>query len=396
MGLAYPTTGYRNRPRGRAALDGFQGPVQLPTPANDNRPPLRVPRPANDNVPPARPRVPPAVKQLGGIARRGLRFFPPGRLLDAGLEVYELYRGRAETAGGQQLEYPGWNLAGQCNSLPIHRYINTTQSLLGACLTGQTVGSAYPVSQPVPTSYTRIMLYNVYRTEFGFERGRTVATFWREAPGPAQLPRWVEAPGRLPIWRPPLKVPYPALDPFSLPIGQPVSTPKPIPYRALPYLKPNPWRSPSEQTIRMPRTVGRARPEGLGSIELYPNPGNRIRPGHALKPAPKGTKERKFRIYSIRAGSALGRSLSVVTEAKDFVDAIYDALPDKYKRRWHSPHEKAWLIYRHFLEIDVAEAIQNVIENQIEDWILGKAAQQMAKASRRRGSPFGLTVGPAI
>ena len=81
---------------------------------------------------------------------------------------------------------------------------------------------------------TTMAYYVIYHNQF-FSRAATVATSIRDSPfaprvyGATEPPPW---PAHIPAERPAL--PWPALDPMSLPINKPVLTPQPIPFHVLP------------------------------------------------------------------------------------------------------------------------------------------------------------------
>ena len=84
------------------------------------------------------------------------------------------------------------------------------------------------------------------------------------------------------------------------------------------------------------------------------------------------------------------RWLDRASEAAEVVDAFYDALPDKVKKRWKcgsasgSPlaHQagqygidqadcKLRALYHNIDEVDVTQAFKNVVKNQLEDKFIG-------------------------
>jgi hypothetical protein len=217
-------------------------------------------------------------------------------------------------------------------------------------------------------------------------------------------PEWLpEVPLSPAIWVPPaVPMVNPAVDPMALPIGKPVAVPRPLPWRAVPARRPNPYRNPREQTQRgyavpvQPR--GSEYPAAGPTLELSPHGTKQIKPEHQFAKPPSGTKERKF-ASGLRI--ALIGGVNAVTETKDAVEAIHEALPKKVqaKRNGHlDPSLQAMMgaIYDNFDELDVPQAIQNLIANQIEDAIIGRANRAtrhldatMGYGPNRPGSGFG-------
>lgn len=112
-------------------------------------------------------------------------------------------------------------------------------------------------------------------------------------------------------------------------------------------------------------------------------------------PNPKD-KERK-----LRPGPRLARIiryLGAVTEAADTVDALYDALPSRYRPRYKktkyekrnvSYNEKLEALYNHWDQVDMSQAIQNLIEENVKDRIYGEIGKAGGEVSRRLGHHYG-------
>lgn len=166
---------------------------------------------------------------------------------------------------------------------------------------------------------------------------------------------------------PPQSVPLapPMVDPMSQPVRSPVPapTPVPVPYDLIPHLGPNPSRSPSEQPQRgydsppVPDTppVPEAPPA---------QPPLRWRPDRRPK---KGEKERKLKGA---AAAAVGWALTV-TEANDFVEGMWDALPWYNRSKDADIGQKYQDLYRHWRTVDAEKGLENFVFNAIEDSIFG-------------------------
>ena len=112
---------------------------------------------------------------------------------------------------------------------------------------------------------------------------------------------------------------------------------------------------------------------------------------HRLAPPPKRNKEGK--VTSGAASSVYNvvhPVISNVGEVVEFIQAIYDALPDQYKVKYPgtnytlraaTPQQKVKAIYENFHRIDLAKVIRNFADNQLEDAIWGLVGQTNADAS---------------
>lgn len=123
---------------------------------------------------------------------------------------------------------------------------------------------------------------------------------------------------------------------------------------------------------RLTKTAGR-RPEGS-------------------KPPGKGGREKKAKA----AGAALFGLLDAMSEFGDIVDAIYEALPEKTKKRNPCKRNefiidtagqygisnadcKLGVLYRNWHKLDPALALRYLVANQIEDKVIGKFARALPR-----------------
>jgi len=210
------------------------------------------------------------------------------------------------------------------------------------------------------------------------------AETWQRADG------WDQpAHGNDPLWWPapvPTPVAPPMLDPLSNPVPGtypgPAPTPQSAPYPAIPGIRPNPWRSPVEQPH-----VGNG-PIASPDPAVSPTPGPVVPPVEPPphRPPPR-TKERKL---TVRQAAVLGWALSV-TEANDFVDAVWDALPDQDKtgggKKDPRITDKYKDVYRHWQDIPLEQAVENVVLNAIEDAIFGEV-QRAIQAGMLKDKPY--------
>jgi hypothetical protein len=86
--------------------------------------------------------------------------------------------------------------------------------------------------------------------------------------------------------------------------------------------------------------------------------------------------------------------INSATEVLDFVDTLYNAIPEGLidpatACAVHDYKCKFGLIYEHFESIDVAEAIEQFLNNQVEDMIYGILGKKLGKITGQ----FGITTG---
>ena len=187
---------------------------------------------------------------------------------------------------------------------------------------------------------------------------------------------------------------------------------------------PQPVISPSPRMRPHAHTPSRAR-GAVGSVS-YVNPTTRpdgrpvdrfepwappvdvpapvVTPGHRPQPPRPREKERKTKVQ--RAVARAANVAFEATETLDLIDSLWDALPENIRRSWpktgvagptayrpgaryHSPQDKLRAIYRHMDVLDVPAAIRNIIENHIEDAIIGRLNRGSDRARRRAGGTAG-------
>jgi len=111
---------------------------------------------------------------------------------------------------------------------------------------------------------------------------------------------------------------------------------------------------------------------------------------HVRMPPPRGTKEVKVKVLSTALKLA-GR----FTEGTEAVDVLYRALPDAYKPRYKDTRyrvkhptllQKMEAVYKHLDKVDIPDAVQGLIVNEIQDRFIGKAARQLKAVGRPYGA----------
>lgn len=125
-------------------------------------------------------------------------------------------------------------------------------------------------------------------------------------------------------------------------------------------------------------------------------------PTHRQARPPSGTKERKLRLRD----SVLGPLLGKISESDDFITDLFDSLPAEIRRRVYRERymrgdysrlrlpDKLAVLYRHWDDVDVGEAVRNVIESQLQDLVIGKVSKRFAKAWVDAFEQLGLTAPP--
>lgn len=198
---------------------------------------------------------------------------------------------------------------------------------------------------------------------------------------------------------------FPQLDPDTNPIGHPAPQPARLPYRMLPEVKPNRNRvMHAQRGPHAPARPRRDKPVVGPDIVIVPpvvDPPDPPTPPTPPRPRPPGpgTKEGKF------GASAGGRALAwaarglsvgenVATEAQDFANAIWKALPNSVKRK----HGRSWkgklkALYEDFDKINWAQAFGNLVANEIEDRTIGRAIGKGGRQARRVGVTYGGSFG---
>lgn len=192
---------------------------------------------------------------------------------------------------------------------------------------------------------------------------------WQGGPAPGEfppVPALVPGAVILPPWLP-KPVPHPWLDPLPSPA---LPQPRPLPHP--PYNKPH---------FGLPEASVR----GVGRSEYRSNPGPNAEP---LRRPRRNERERKIRIRDMpnkRTRRILGWLVSAASEAGDFLDSLYDALPKELRSSDDNTAQKFDKVFRNLDKVDFTEAVNNLIANQVEDRYFGKGFGDMADALEEFG-----------
>lgn len=140
------------------------------------------------------------------------------------------------------------------------------------------------------------------------------------------------------------------------------------------------------------------KPQPQTATEVSINTRNPTREDLKDRTPKRREKERKVRS---RAVGKLWAFVGQITEGMDLIQVLYDAIPDgkcgkfDWKTRsgdyFTDPYEKAKAIYNCFEHINVGQALENYVNNQIEDWMYAQQGKALGKASGNLGVTTGLS-----
>jgi len=202
---------------------------------------------------------------------------------------------------------------------------------------------------------------------------------------PLQLPQWLWpwidplAPEPPPL-APPIRPGWPAPDPIPDPYGNP---------------QPQPDPGPGDNTGD---TTGTSVPSITIDIggPPYKGPPDVTDEPHILQPPDKRDRERKKRVGGAAWLRFLNRTIGSFTETDDIVANIYRALPWRY-RRWRG-RDGVWRerdadtasrlvrLYDLFGKVDISQAIQNLIKNEVSDRAYGWVGRKLKQRARELGN----------
>lgn len=130
-------------------------------------------------------------------------------------------------------------------------------------------------------------------------------------------------------------------------------------------------------------------------------------PPHKQEPPPSYEKERKLSVYSYAGGigTAALAIVGAVGEAGDFLDALYDALPDEVKPKgsWFSARreylppsftKRMTALYENWDKVDLNAAIDNLVINHYEDKLFGFFGEVAKRGINTRLQHSGFMTGP--
>lgn len=382
--MSYPMRAYRNNASNRAA--GYQSGLPKasrptkPIPANDNDPLPRRPKPANDNF---RIRTPSPFVRKHIIRRAGQIRNPWSLAYKTIVHLYRYNEGINELPANS---YDGsWQLKGHCDNPPkptgpprarvasdpagpnsnFHNFADSCLALQAN--TGPLFyGYVVPSGRNILTKDIRYTLPPLDRYTIGDSWYRPISSVPAAVPVP-HVRNW------------------PAIDPayWNDPIKYPPGYRQPLPNRPINNTgaRPHPASSPTESTQR-----------GYG-VDQAPTPSA---PPPTRKPPGPGVKERKTKVTPF-VSISLGL-VNFVGEGIDALQAVHDALPEKYQSKSPKPQDMAKAVYLHYDKINIGIAIMNLAIEQAEDHLYGVIGNANREASRNffTGDRRGFMTGPAL
>ena len=175
-----------------------------------------------------------------------------------------------------------------------------------------------------------------------------------------------------------------------------------------PIPKPNQEPSPAPEIAPAPQRSASIDGHSVVRYEISSDPA--VSPPHRPPPPDvaarppqssprRGEKEKKTR----GKGMNIAQLLDLVSESAEVVDAVYEALPDDVKRRWGRDRKerpgdqmgqyglsgadwKLQAIWHNWDKIDAKEAVSNIIRNEIEDRLYGRAYGGMDRMRPRNST----------
>lgn len=126
-------------------------------------------------------------------------------------------------------------------------------------------------------------------------------------------------------------------------------------------------------------------------------------PPTQVRPGPR-TRERKHFEPNYAKWKALADALGGLGEFGDAVTAVYKALPWKYQdwKNDRTPQAKLRTLWKHMRDIDLAQAVDNLIKQELSDRAIGKAGSAVKKAFQDAANhgywpgQFGPMTGPGV
>lgn len=321
--------------------------------------------------------------RVARLARALGRMHPLGRLLDWATTALDIYNS-LDPHTRQQLS----------KSAPWLQYIgagwtNFQCSQLGrpSQLHGLTCGNRYvnPGGSPTINSSTIGFWTNEFKDNLnrptGLYMGRMTRTRGISIAAPFQVaPNTKVNYGSMPVFGP-LMNQIPWLSPVPAP-----AVPANIPYFAVPAFE----RAQMHSIMKLFPDFYYAPP---------PPPPTKTN-SHSRTPPGRGTKERKGK--APKWFNAVANTAWAATEAFDLAEALFDALPEHIQAtvpkngtvdqrgfnpgmKYATPVDKALHVYRHINQLDIDQALKNVIVNHFVDELVGRVAGGAGKQARRIG-----------
>lgn len=376
-----------------------QAPVERPTfkPFNANRYPRSIPLPANLNKPMMPRRIP-----LAGL----LGWVGLGYLIYEGAKWFYYNYQALPMKKGSIIGYANFTKLCENATIPCGSYNgiwysshNSYNPNCGTCAnTGLTWYNDFETAAAAGGGLRKYVYSTRRRSTFS----QHIWQKWQRIPSNVPNTEYeysptVRAPAPTPIEIPHV---YPEVAPINLPIFQPVPAPLPLPVapgsplapakrphpEILPGLDPHPGeitnRGPRNRPARQVGTARRMTPFRARDIRIDAE----MSMQHTRGRPPRGTKEEKV---GGRVTKALATAFGAITEAIDLFDAIYDALP-RHCRNGKTKKAQAIELYNCFGQVNITQAMANIIANTIEDQAIGRVHRAIKPRHKGRGPIRGI------
>lgn len=158
------------------------------------------------------------------------------------------------------------------------------------------------------------------------------------------------------------------------------------------------WPGTRPTTEPEPETEGR--PRGRPRPRPRPNWPNENKPKISVNPKPHARARPRKRDREKKWSTAISRSwltklLNYTTESKDFIEALFMGLPERIRNNYKKnppPQLMLEAIYDNLDSFVLGDFMVALIENQIEDLLVGKTISKAQKAALKHGiNPGALT-----
>lgn len=366
------------------------------------------------------PRVGINPRRFGRYGRIALRGVPLFRLAANTVDLYDILSG----AGAPEWQARGsWTKYASCgfrdpsytaSTLVLSRSVLSNSSSIANQVNGCSKGftPSGPDISDLP-SFTDSFAVGGTKIISGSERAQAWEGFTRNGDDPFKpLPEL--AAGKAPIIVPPLvnNTPIASAEPAAFPPGTAPALPPPVPLAQNPY-----WKAPNRETSNGPNPLPvDVVPNNWSVATVYSPSGRPERPtapkkhrmqrpsgprGNGKNPVPKKARKVREKEQKIKMPAAIVpvfKLMNFVTEADDFMDVLYNSLPEQYQARWKNTEyrklkptrtEKMRAIYDNAENIDFEAFVQNFISEQFQDYVYGQMGQVGGQNSQSLGRFYG-------
>lgn len=304
------------------------------------------------------PRVARSSIHLGGTA---LTRHPVFRIAEAAWQAGQFLHppATAPVEGSETITLNGYSHCVTCSSdAPTIQNAWSTNGCWMSCLQNQAVSNQQPVGAAVPSTTDSIIWWKPAASGF-VNRWDMVRAFGKSG----SSPRSTLSPQR-----------SVSPDQPSLPFGEPM--PMPVPYRLAPRRRNSALREagygPSTSTKHRRSPPGGQLPTRFAGAKHR-------RPG-------KKEQERKF---SLMSGGKLRNLIEAAFEGTEWVQDLHDALPKDCQANG-TVAENFVAVASCLHRLDVCKAVENRINNHIEDKVIGVLGQAAKKSAIGSGKSYGI------